>query len=406
MSTSLPRPPRVLFVDDEPSILAGLKRMLHPLRHDIQSEFAGSGAQALARLAVESFDIVVTDLRMPVMDGPALLAELQRLHPHIIRLALSGHADLDTTMRAVPVAHQFLAKPCDAKTLREVILRVAGLRCLLEERELQTLAAGLRDIPARPESYTALSNQLADPNGKSSDLAALISRDVGLTANLLRIVNSAFFGLPRRVTSIQSAITYLGTATLRSFALANAVTTVLGPRAREYGYDLELNEAHSLLSANLAMQLFTDKQAREDAFMAALLQNIGELLLVAAAPPYALTAFSHAKATGMPLDAAERELKVVSHAQVGAYLLGAWGLPFGLVEAIAHHHQPHTIAHDTLEPVDAVYAAGLIADHFLLRRPDALELARARLQVFGAASLLPKLEASAKQCLMQAEQTP
>jgi HD-like signal output (HDOD) protein/CheY-like chemotaxis protein len=406
MSTSLPGPQRVLFVDDEPSILAGLKRTLYPLRHEIISEFASSGAQALARLAVEPFDIVVTDLRMPVMDGPALLAELQRLHPHIIRLALSGHADMETAMRAVPVAHQFLAKPCDAKTLREVILRVAGLRQLLEERELQVLAAGLSDIPARPETYTALSERLSNPNSKASDISQLISRDRGLTANLLRIVNSAFFGLPRRVTSVESAITYLGTAILRSLVLANAVTSTLGPRARKYGYDLAWSETHSLLSANLAMQCFSEKQKREDAFMAALLQNIGELLLVASGPEPALAAFSHARLTGMPLEAAERELQVVSHAQVGAYLLGAWGLPFGIVEAIAHHHQPQLVAHDAFEAVDAVYVATLIADHFMLGRPDALELVRARLQVFNALDMLPKLEASAKQWLNQVEQTP
>jgi HD-like signal output (HDOD) protein len=403
MSTSRPAPQRVLFVDDEPAILAGLRRMLFPLRHEIQSEFAESGAEALARVAVEPFDIVVTDLRMPVMDGPTLLAQLQRLHPHIIRLALSGHADVDTAMRAVPVAHQFLAKPCDAKRMREVIMRAASLRNLLQERELQALAAGLREIPARPETYTALSDRLADPNAKSSEIAALVARDVALAANLLRIVNSAFFGLPRRVTSLDAAITYLGTTVLRSLILANAVTTVLGPRARACGYDLQLNEAHSLLSANLAMKLFTDKSTREDTFMAALLQNIGELLLVASGQDDALAAFRHAKAAGMPLDAAERALGVVSHAQVGAYLLGAWGLPFAIVESVAHHHAPESIAHDKLEPVDAVYVGALVADHVLLQRSDALPLACARLQVFEAADRLPLLEASAKQCLSQVE---
>jgi HD-like signal output (HDOD) protein len=403
MSTPPPTPARVLFVDDEPSILAGLKRTLHPLRDEIYSDFANSGAQALAVLAKQPFDIVVTDLRMPAMDGPALLTELQRLHPHIIRLAFSGHADADTAMRAVPVAHQFIAKPCDAKTLRDVLLRVARLRNLLQERELQVLAAGLHQIPARPENYTALSARLADPNAKSSEFVALISHDLALTANLLRIVNSAFFGLSRRVTSVESAIAYLGTATLRSLLLATAVTTALGPRAREWGYDLTGNEAHSLLSANLATRFFSDKQKREDAFMAALLQNIGELLLVASAPKSALGAFAHAKANSVSLDIAERELKVVSHAQLGAYLLGAWGLPFAIVECIAHHHQPEAIAHDTLELVDAVYVASLIADHFVSQRSGALDLAQARLDQFKATSKLEELVAFATRSMNQAE---
>lgn len=394
-------PQRVLFVDDETSILAGLKRMLHPLRHEIQSRFASSGAEALECLAGEPFDIVVADMRMPVMDGAALLAEVKRRHPHIIRLALSGHADVDTAMRAVPVTHQFLAKPCDGKTLRDTIMRVAELRSLLEERELQAVAGCLSDIPARPENYSALSVRLADPNTRSSDIAGLISRDVGATANLLRIVNSAFFGLPRRVTSIESAINYLGTTMLRSIVLAHAAISALGPRARKFGYDLQGNETHALLSAQLAMQFFSEKHAREDAFTAGLLQNLGELLLVASAPDNALSAFHHAKAKAIPLDDAERELGVVSHAQLGAYLLGAWGLPFGIVEVVAHHHQPDVIPHETLEIVDAVYIANLVAQHMLDQRVDALQRASERLARFGAMDMLDKCQATAHRCLKQ-----
>jgi DNA-binding NtrC family response regulator len=100
MSISVPVPQLVLFVDDETFILTSLKRMLHPLRHEMQCEFASNGTEALARLAAERFDIIVADMRTPVMDGAKLLGEVQRLHPHIIRLALSGHADLDTAMSA------------------------------------------------------------------------------------------------------------------------------------------------------------------------------------------------------------------------------------------------------------------------------------------------------------------
>lgn len=394
---------RVLFVDDEPSILAGLERMLRPLRHEIQSEFASSGVEALARLALEPFDIVVTDIRMPVMDGSALLEQLQRLHPHIIRIALSGQADVSAAMRAVPVAHQFLSKPCDSKTLRGVILRAAGLQSLLSDRELQALAAGMRDIPARPETYTALCKRLADPKTTSRDLADSISRDIGMSANLLKIVNSSFFGLPRRVTSIESAVNYLGTTMLSSVVLANAAKTSLGARAARHGYDLVMNETHSLLSANLAVQFFTEKFAREDAFTAALLQNVGELLLVAAGPESSLAAIEYAREFGMSLDEAERDLGVVSHAHMGAYLLGAWGIPYGIVEAVAHHHEPGVIPHETLELVDAVYVATAIADHYLFQRAGRLELAAARLETFGASERLPLLQETAEHWLSQPE---
>ncbi|MET0387784.1 MAG: HDOD domain-containing protein [Polyangiales bacterium] len=399
MPTSSPPPPpqRCLFVDDDPAILSGLGRLLRPHRQELVGEFVGSGSDALARLALESFDIVVTDMRMPGMDGAALLEELQRSYPHVIRIALSGHSDVRDAMRAVPVAHQFLAKPCDASTLKSVLLRAAGLHRLLRDRELQTLAAGMRDVPARPKTYTALAARLADPKATAGNIADLIVRDVALSANLLRIVNSAFFGLPRRVTSIESAVSYLGTTMLGSLILANAATTALGPRARKHGYDLQLNESYSLLSANVAMQLFDNKDDREDAFAAALLQNVGELLLVAAAPERALAAFVRARETGVPLEAAERELGVVSHAHVGAYLLGAWGLPYSLVEAVAHHHEPLAVEHDKLELVDAAYLGGLLADHCLLGREDSLPRAAQHLEHFGAGDRLSQLQTAADQ---------
>jgi HD-like signal output (HDOD) protein len=228
----------------------------------------------------------------------------------------------------------------------------------------------------------------------SREIAKLISRDVAMTAKLLMIVNSAFFGLPRRVTSIESAINYLGTTMLRSVILATAANTSLGPRAKKLGYDFDAQETHGLLSANLAMQFFTDKNAREDAFAASLLQNVGELLLIAAAPDEALTAIKRAREASLPLQEVERELGVVSHAAMGAYLLGAWGLPYSIVEAVAQHHEPWDVPHDALDVVDAVHVATLVADHYLLSRADSLERAGAHLRTTAEHWLQQSAESS------------
>ena len=350
MQTQTESAHRVLFVDDEPGILTALQRTLRPLRHDIHSEFVGSGADALRLLAAGDFDIVVADIRMPGMDGAALLEAVQRSHPHVLRIVLSGHADLSAALRAVPVAHQFLAKPCDANTLRSVITRTVALHNLLHDRELQTLVAGIREIPMRPKTYDEVGRLLSDTSATSVDIANTVCHDVVLMAKLLKIVNSAFFGLPRRVTSAQMAVNYLGTTMLRSVILATAVATKLGPRAKQLGYDLERAETSGLLSAKLATQFFSEKEQREDAFTAALLQDVGELLLVAEAPASALAAFAHSKTQGMPLWEAERCLQTVTHARVGAYLLGAWGLPYSIVEVVAHHHEPDLLPHEGIRP--------------------------------------------------------
>jgi HD-like signal output (HDOD) protein len=217
---------------------------------------------------------------------------------------------------------------------------------------------------------------LADPLITSSEIAKAIARDVGLTAKLLKIVNSAFFGLPRRVASLEYAISCLGTSMLRPVILASAAADKLGPRATKLGYDLELNERHGFLSGQLAAQFFTDKNTREDALTAGLLQNVGELLLVADGSEGALRAMARAKEQNVSLAEAECEEGTVSHARVGAYLLGAWGLPYTIVEAVAHHHDPTQVAHETFDVCDAVHVGMLIADHFLSRHVTQAEKAQ------------------------------
>jgi HD-like signal output (HDOD) protein/ActR/RegA family two-component response regulator len=392
-------PRRVLFVDDEQSILQGLARMLRPLRYEMHGEFVQSAKDALAILAKDSFDVVVADMRMPGMDGAALLAEVQKRYPHLIRIIFSGHAEIESALRAVTVAHQFVAKPCEAEQLRSVITRAIGLRNLLNDRALRALVGGVKELPARPQTYMQLNALLADPSTGAPELAKLIKHDAVLCAKLLKIVNSAFFGLPRRISSIEGAISYLGTSVLRSITLATGTDASLAPRARKAGYDMDTAQTQALLSAHLAAQFFKEKGACEDAFAAALLQNVGEILLVAEASEDLACVISHAEDRGITIHEAELELGVVSHAHVGAYLLGAWGLPYNIVEAVAHHHDPQQIPHEQLDIVDGVYAGTLVAQHYLGKRPEALEFAGRYLERYGANELLAKACATAERWL-------
>src|ERR1700751_643330 len=104
---------RVLFVDDEAMVLSGLQRSLRPMRNEWEMAFVNSGAEALQLMEHEPFDIIVTDMRMPVMNGAQLLEEVKRRFPQCFRIILSGQADQETIMRAVDPTHQYLSKPCD-----------------------------------------------------------------------------------------------------------------------------------------------------------------------------------------------------------------------------------------------------------------------------------------------------
>ena len=118
---------RILFVDDQQQVLDSLRDALRPQRHEWEMLFATSGADALAELERAPCDVVVSDMRMPGMDGAALLGHVEHSHPAAIRIVLSGSTEREVVMRAAAVAHRLLAKPCDVEELVRVVTRSCAL---------------------------------------------------------------------------------------------------------------------------------------------------------------------------------------------------------------------------------------------------------------------------------------
>jgi CheY-like chemotaxis protein len=301
--------PRVLFVDDEPFVLRAIERLLRVRRAPIDARFVGSGADALARLAVEPFDVVVTDLSMPAMDGVTLLGEVRARHPHIARIALSGQAASGDSVRAVKVVHQWLSKPCDVTELCANIERVAWARDLIGDPELAARICAAQSLPSPPRLFLRVSAALARM-APLPEVASMIETDPALVAKLLQLVNSAFFGPPERVTSVTRAAALVGTETLRGLLLS---AELFHGDARA-----EALAEHSLLVASVA-RVVAPSSVAADAFLTAVVHDVGELLL----PPIA----------GPPAPP-------TLHARAGAMLLGLWGLPSDVVTAVAFHHDP------------------------------------------------------------------
>jgi DNA-binding NtrC family response regulator len=103
---------RILFVDDEQRVLDGLRRMLRTMRAEWEMEFACDGLSALETLDKQAFDVIVTDMRMPEMDGSVLLSEVLAKHPALLRVALSGQSDMESKVCASGLVHSYLSKPC------------------------------------------------------------------------------------------------------------------------------------------------------------------------------------------------------------------------------------------------------------------------------------------------------
>jgi HD-like signal output (HDOD) protein len=352
---------RVLFVDDEIRVLDGLRRLLRTQRHEWDMRFAAGGDAALAELEQARFDVIVTDMRMPGIDGASLLQLVQQRYPHTVRIVLSGHMEPESVLRAASVTHQYLTKPCDPQLLVQAVERACALKALLDHEVLRTAVGKMSSLPSAPRIYSALTMALADPNVSLAEVVRIVEQDVAMCANCLHLVNSAFFGLAQRITDIHQAVSYLGTNTLRSLVLSTEVFRALKGDPRRSGWHDGQLRRHAHLVASVAAQLVPDRRQAHDAFAAALLHDIGKLVLAAELPDWYERAEARARADGTALHEAEGQLYGVSHAEVGAYLLGLWGLPHTLVEAVAYHHAPRRVHRgpgaSRLDVVGAVHIA-------------------------------------------------
>ncbi|HKM68321.1 MAG TPA: response regulator [Candidatus Acidoferrum sp.] len=352
---------RILFVDDEVSILDALKRVLRPMRSEWEMVFVPGGDAALSHLEASPFDVIVSDMRMPGMDGATLLEAVREKYPSILRIILSGYTEMQASLRAVPVAHQFLLKPCDPEMLRAGISRTTSLGEVLDSKMLTGLVGALRDLPSLPRVFSELKVALAEPNASVDRITQIVEQDVALSAKLLQLVNSAFFGLAHDVSDIRTAVSCLGITVLHYLVLTLEVFRSF--TANEFvGVEyLEEFQRHAQLSARIAAAIARRMQVPPAGVLAAFLHDIGKLVIAERTPAHFARSLAQAQDEGKPLYQIEERLIHISHAEVGAYLLGLWGFPQTVVEAVAHHHHPRNFPSAGMDMVLLVYITNLLA---------------------------------------------
>jgi HD-like signal output (HDOD) protein/CheY-like chemotaxis protein len=326
---------RVLFIDDEPAVLRSLDRALRVRKVPWEARFADSGQAGLDLLAAEPFDVVIADLRIPDLDGVELLTEVQRAYPRIARLVLSGQVGTDDCLRAMRVAHQCLAKPCNIEMLRATVQRIAITQSILDDTTLATAAAELSCLPSPPRVHFEVCAAIGREAGLP-EIARIIGDDLALTAKLIQIVSSAVFAQGTAVSTVQRALSVLGTDVVRGLLLGAEVFRAFdGGNAKQ----TEALQKHSTFVAHLARSLAPEDLAG-DAFVAGMLHDVGELVLAA---------------LGRTPEA------VSDHARAGGYLLGLWGLGEQVVEAVLHHHDPSAVPESRARLVDLVHVAEIVA---------------------------------------------
>jgi len=235
-------------------VLDGLRRSLRSMRKDWEMVFVGGGAEALIALGGQPFDIIVTDMRMPHMDGAQLLEKVKEQSPQTLRMVLSGQSDRESILRSINPTHQLISKPCEGEELKSRLAQAFALKDLLQNPQLRQLVSKLDRLPSLPRVYLQLTKELnaSEPDLKKID--QLIETDMAMTAKILKLANSAFFGPRCEISRASHAVKLLGLDTLRALVLTahafeSFTSSVLTAEDTTYMWE------HSLAVSNYARRI-------------------------------------------------------------------------------------------------------------------------------------------------------
>jgi putative nucleotidyltransferase with HDIG domain len=379
---------RILFVDDKPDMFGALQEALGSQGEPWQVQYAAGGEAALAALAEEPVDVVVAEEQMAPMDGVTFLTRVRDQHPTAIRMILSA-----TTRPglATIVSHRLLSKPCNVDELSVLIRRSTQLHARTGEVKAFRKTLATTALPSRPGVYMELNQVLADPDWQPHQVAAVLERDVAMSAKVLQLANSALFGLTSTVTSVRDAVMYLGVDTIRSLALTAEAFGKLAPRGSAE-FSLDDFQAHAMLVARVTASILPAGRAQQEAVTAALLHDIGKLVLISGGDGRWAQLNHQACERNVPVHVVEEETDGVTHADVGAHLLSLWGLPDGIVEAVAHHHAPSEVDGLAFDGIAAVHIANGLANELHPAAEGQPPAAGLDLELLDRLGLRPRLD--------------
>lgn len=334
---------RVLLVDEEERVLAGLRRQLRAHRDRWSVQFVANGEEALQEMERHGADVIVTDASPRERSGVELLRLVRKRWPATVRIVLSGRTGCEAFLAEPGVVHQLLHKPCDSRELISAIERAHELASLLELEELRAVAAAVDDLPISAGVYKELMQALNDEEFDVRAIAAIVERDIGLTTRLLQLVNSAFFGLARKVMSVRDAITLVGSDALRTIALTSLAFNAL---ESDQGGDDSIEELWrkscelGAVAGRLATLSGAEGEAVERARLAGALSLVGRGALLRQFPERFAVAQASARSLGLMLHEAEAIEFGAGQQLIGGYALGVWAFDDDLIAAVTYQATP------------------------------------------------------------------
>ena len=358
---------RIIFVDDDESVLAGLRRLLRRMDDSWSMEFYTSPLEALEKMKENTYDIIVSDLRMSEMGGAELIAKVRDLYPDMTRIMLSGCSEQPKYGKSISYAHQFIAKPCDSENLIRHLTKAFAIRDKIRSEQVAKVLPSLQSLPAMPAVYRQVLDLLDDPRCSCRDVGQLISKDIGMSAKILQVVNSAFYGPSTQIADPVRAAVYLGVKAIKALMLTDGVFSTLPDEKVEEFHVAGLHE-HCLRVGSLAKSICRQEglteQQQETAMMAGILHDTGKVILISEFDYELREIIRMSREQNRPCYEIEREIIHLTHGELGGCLLNLWGLGNDIIEAATFHHEPVHSLNESFSVGCAVYIANSI-DHKL-----------------------------------------
>jgi len=355
---------RIIFVDDEPRILDGLRRMLRSLHKQWDMTFVSGGREALQAFSESTFDVIVSDMRMPDMNGAQLLEQVKCEYPQVVRIALSGQTSKETILSSVGPIHQYLPKPCDSETLRNTIIRACNNKNMLANPKLQGLISQLESLPCLSSLYTELVTELQSDDASIEKVGKIISQDIGMSTKILQLVNSSFFGVRQHISSVSQAVALLGLDIIKALVLTIKIFSHFD-NVQTNSFSISDLRQHSLTvgdwSKKIAHLEHAPSKVADFAMVAGLLHDVGKLVLASKIPQDYQQILEHAEKESISIFQAEKDTLQTTHCQIGGYLLGLWGFDDSIIDALLDHHHPTSANKKESIVLAAVHAADVIS---------------------------------------------